>query len=424
MCLQLFRIYLIHVRISVFRMSLQRKINFCGGRYISAEIDLPDGALITEYVPQSHGELKPLRTDRITGGRLPHPIIGFPQIICYEGNLVVVQLLVGREIYIHFLVIDLSAKQYFVFKDDVKHFKPDMLLKGSIQCHLSPDGHCLLLRLPVSVLRPRAASLSLTAKKLHGDEPISAENPVLSTSKLHKFQDRKFKMIAFDPRFPRRLLSMKPNEYCTRCEILVQDLITRSIIFNKTVPLPDPVDLLHRHSAQQRTRCSAADEEVNSNCDSDEEHEGQYYLDLVSCTTEYSRAGDRIVMCCHVAAGQNLQYLRVLIFDSDLFMCIDQHTHKLPSSMDLKTTKPFLISFTPCDSKINVFQFIGNCGKIRYTLPGITIPRNITLQAICRIALLRNLQPGRDLSFLPMPCFFVHYLHFNTYRHHLAQQQK
>lgn len=389
-------------------------VNFVNGSLFSVSVQTPQNRVVVrEFVCDStvSQTMTLLRKVTTTGDVIPDRVLAQPVAICRQGFLLVAQFVTQHIKYVQFLLVDILAKEYFVFRDTVKHFMRDFAFAESIQCCLSPDHHMMVLRLPRGIMRPHKSSLSLTVCKRNSNQPIAMHNPILGTEKF-PVQDRKFYMLTFDPRFPRRLLSMHPNDQCTKCIVQLRDQIAQTTVVQKVISLGKLERSCLPFTPESYFHNS---DDYDSEDSEDESLMSPISFQLVSCNMEYCRTGDRIILCCRVVDSLKRVYLRLFIIDADTFSCIREISHQLCET--IHATEPFQIRFTTCDSQVYVQQVMKSVGlEPQLAKPmawSANIPRQLSLLARCRAKVLQCLKPGAELMSLPLPSSLIRYLEFN-----------
>ncbi|KAK7503166.1 hypothetical protein BaRGS_00005431 [Batillaria attramentaria] len=354
------------------------------------------------------------------GSIISDRVLAQPIVICCQGNLVVAQFVIQHAQQVHFFVIDLAERKYFIFHDTNRHFIRDCAIMEGVMCSLSPDHHLMILRLPRSVMaRPHKSSLTLTVKKNDPSQPISIINQITGTERF-RLQDRRFYMLAFDPRCPRRLVSLSLNEYCTKCLVMARDQDSQTTIVQKVLPLGQlcvsrPISGNIENSEQS---CEQSDGDSDASSESeDDSFDPPLAFHLISCSMEYCRMGDIIALCCCVVDSAENYYLRLFLLDSDSFSCIRQISQPIKKCEKL-SEEPFQISFSSCDSQV-VVQAPLKCDACasHVTLCRAGVPRELSLRGQCRVAVLRSLPPGGDIKSLPLPSALIEFLLFTNHRY-------
>ncbi|KAK7108801.1 uncharacterized protein [Littorina saxatilis] len=374
-----------------------------------------------EYQPPvDNHDLKLLRQVQVSGDIIQGRVLSWPKAICRQGNILVSQFVTHKNPYIQFLVIDLVKETCFAFCDTVRHFRRSYALMGSVECCLSPDLHMMLLRLPRVVARAHTASLALVARARCPTRPMGVvDNPVDVTDRF-RFQDRKLCMLLFDPRFPRRLVSMQVSEFCTKCLVLSRDQETETTILKKSL-------LLGQLSASQISVAenSLSHDDFNEDSDdSDDAYDPLLVFKTVSCKAEYSRNADRIVLCCFVEDSlHGGMYARVFVFDADNFSCIAKYFQSLDPGDPSEAVSVFQIVFSPCDTRVHVMLPSSDQAQL---LCSIDIRNPVSLRNFCRSCILSSMSDARDVAALPLPPSLKKYLQFrlNKYVEKVSESEE
>lgn len=362
-----------------------------------------------EYQPpvDNYG-LKLLRQVRVSGDVIQGRVLSCPKAICRQGNILVSQFVTHKNPYIQFLVIDLVKEQCFAFCDTVRHFRRSYALMGAVECCLSPDLHMMLLRLPRVVARSHTSSLALVAKTRCPAKPMAIEDNPIDLTDRFRFHDRKLCMLLFDPRFPRRLVSMQVSEFCTKCIVLSKDQVTDTTVLKKSVPLGQ-LNASQILVAENLLSHDDANDDSDSD-DSDDSYDPLLVFSTISCKAEYSRSADRIILCCFVEDSlHGGMYVRVFVFDADTFSCIAKYFQSLDPGDPTESVDAFQIIFSPCDAKVHVMLPGSDPGQMLCT---IDLRKPLSLQNFCRSSILNCLSEARDVRSLPLPPSLKKYLQF------------
>ena len=364
---------------------------------------------VKEYQPPVDNlDLRLLLQVQVCGDVIQGRVLSWPKAICRQGNILVSQFVTHSNPYIQFLVIDLVKEACFVFCDTVRHFRRSYALMGSVECCLSPDLHMMLLRLPRVVARAHTSSLALVAKARYPGRPMAIKDNPIDVTDRFRFQDRKLCMLLFDPRFPRRLVSLQVSEFCTKCSVLSRDQDTDTTVLKKLV-------LLGQLNASQiavgdSNNAVNHDRDSDSGDDSDDSDTPFLAFKTCSCKAEYSRSADRMVLCCFMEDTlHGGMYVRVFVFDSDTFTCIAKYFQSLDTCDPTESAGSFQIAFSPCDSRVHVMLPGPELGHL---VCSVDICKPVSLRNFGRAAILNCLTDSRDVDALPLPPSLKKYLQF------------